>query len=228
MLGILVGLKAEARLIRPFFPKAPIALSGATADGAREGTARLVAAGATRLLSFGCAAGLAPGLLPGQIVVPEWVQVDGRRFDASAVLRSGFGAERSDALAGGLLHSDSIIRTAAEKAELYAQTDCVAVDMESGFVARSGLDFAVLRVVCDDSRRDLPPVACDVLAEGRIAAGRLFGGLMRDPAQIGGLIALGRDAARARSSLDRFLQGLSAQGVMQTMGFSQTIPGDTL
>ncbi|GAB6855812.1 nucleoside phosphorylase-I family protein [Asaia astilbis] len=205
MLGILVGLKAEARLIRSRCPDAPIALSGATSQGAQAGVERLLAAGATRLLSFGCAAGLEPGLEPGAIVIPQWVLAGGRHLKTDSALSRDFGVGRAGVLHGGMLHSDDLVVTAAEKAALHARTSCLAVDMESGFVARAGLPFAVLRVVCDDSRRDLPPAACDVLAGGRISPVKLLRSLARQPSQIGALMALGRDASAARAAMGRFL-----------------------
>ncbi|AQS88531.1 hypothetical protein NCH01_17940 [Neoasaia chiangmaiensis] len=208
MLGALVGLTAEARLLRKVLPEAPIAVSGATLDGARRALATLRAAGATELLSFGCAAGLSPAMRPGAILVPERVCVHGRHYTANAALRRRFGADRADVVTAGLLQSDVLVETAREKAALFAESGCVAVDMESGLVAESGLPFAVLRVVCDDAARDLPPVACDVLSAGKISVPRLVGGLLRQPGQIGALMALGREAAVARKSMASFLRGL--------------------
>jgi len=205
MLGILVGLKAEARLIRPYCPDSLIAISGATAEGARQGVERLLAAGATALLSFGCAAGLAPDLRPGALIIPQWVLVDGRPAKTDGALSRRFGVGQTGVLHGGLLHSDELIATAAEKTSLHARTGCLAVDMESGVVARAGLPFAVLRVVCDDSHRDLPPAACDVLKGGGISPLKLAASLMRQPGQIPALMALGRDAAAAQKAMKAFL-----------------------
>ncbi|NVN03416.1 MULTISPECIES: nucleoside phosphorylase-I family protein [Asaia] len=205
MLGVLVGLKAEARLIRARCPDAMVAISGASAAGAQAALARLLEAGATRLLSFGCAAGLAPDLMPGALVIPQWVLVNGSRIKTDAALSREFGVGEPGVLHGGILHSDGLVATAADKAALHAQTGCLAVDMESGFVANTGLPFAVLRVVCDDSKRDLPPAARDVLAEGRISPFKLIRSLVRQPGQIGDLMALGRDAKTARDEMARFL-----------------------
>ncbi|WP_122050858.1 hypothetical protein [Asaia bogorensis] len=209
MLGVLAGLEAEARLIRPHVPQSPVALSGATRDGALRGIERLLAAGATELLSFGCAAGLAPDLMPGAIIIPQWVMVDGQRLRTNSGLSRQFGVGRDGVLHGGILHSDTIVATATEKNSYHAQTGCLAVDMESGLVARTGLPFAVLRVICDDSRRDLPPAALDVLDGGRISPMRLLASLGRQPGQIPALMALGRDAAKARRAMAGFLSGLS-------------------
>ncbi|WP_025885920.1 nucleoside phosphorylase-I family protein [Asaia prunellae] len=208
MLGILVGLKAEARLIRPCCPGLPVAISGATSSGAQAGVDRLLAAGATSLLSFGCAAGLAPDLAPGSIIIPQWVMVHGARIKSDSALSRKFGVGQPGVLHGGMLHSDGLVTTAVEKNSLHTQTGCLALDMESGFVARAGLPFAVLRVVCDDSKRDLPPAACDVLAEGHISPFRLLRSLVQQPGQIGDLMALGRDARTARDKMAEFLRQL--------------------
>lgn len=209
MLGALVGLKAEAKLLRMLLPDAPIAVSGATFEGARQAMDRLRQAGVTSLLSFGCSAGLSPDVRAGSVQVAAWVDVDGVTYETDPALRVRFGADLPEALGDGLCHSDTLVVTAAEKEALYKRSGCLAVDMESGLVAQSGLPFAVLRVVCDDARRDLPPVACDVLAGGRISVPRLIGGLARQPGQIGALIALGREAARAQQSMKAFLTHLA-------------------
>lgn len=210
MLGVLVGLRAEAQLIRPYVPGLPVALSGATSDGARRAVARLLESGVSSILSFGCAAGLAPDLEPGAIVIPQRVVAEGRSFRTDAELSRRFGVNRPEVLHGEMLHSDTLVATGAEKARLYARTGCLAVDMESGFVARTGLPFAVLRVICDDSRRDLPPAALDVLNDGRISPFRLASSLIRRPGQIPSLMALGRDASKARAAMRQFLCDLGA------------------
>lgn len=205
-LGALVGLREEARILRRFLPDAPIAVSNATAEGAERGVGLLLAAGATRLLSFGCAGGLSPDVGPGTVVVAGHVRAGETTFAAEPALSEAFGASR--ARQGDILHSDRLITTAEEKARLFAGTGCIAVDMESGAVARTGKPFAVLRVVCDDSRRDLPPVARLALEEGRVRPPALLASLLRRPGQIPSLIALGRDAADARAAMADFLRAL--------------------
>jgi len=207
MLGVLAGLKAEARVVRAVWPEVPIALSGATRAGAERALAALRRAGVTEVLSFGCAAGLSPDLGPGAVVVPSRVRVGGKDVAVAAGLRARFLG--LGVVPGEILHSDDVVVTAAEKARLFAATGCVAVDMESGVVAVSGLPFAVLRVVCDDVRRDLPPAAVDVVAGGgAIDPLRLAWSLMRRPGQIGTLMALGRDAATARRAMAAYVGGI--------------------
>lgn len=206
MLGILVGLEAEKKIIRPFQKKALIASSGATREGAIRGVKRLIAAGATKLLSFGCAAGLAPEIGAGTIIIPEYVLVDDQPYPVDPALSSHFGAKLPRIFRGGLLHSDEIVTSAVFKERLHRESTCSSVDMESGFIAQTGLPFAVLRVICDNAHRDLPPLVATVLSEGRIAPGKLVVSLVSQPAQLPGLLELGRDAAMARKEMRRFLK----------------------
>jgi adenosylhomocysteine nucleosidase len=67
---------------------------------------------------------------------------------------------------------------------------------------RHGIPFAVLRAVCDPADRNLPPAALVALsAKGRIALARVAISILFRPQQIPGLIALARDASRARRAL---------------------------
>jgi adenosylhomocysteine nucleosidase len=82
------------------------------------------------------------------------------------------------------------------------------VDPETGAVLRAararGLPFAVLRAVCDPASRDLPPAALAALdPAGGIGLLGVLRALARQPAQLGALFALGRDASAARRSLLR-------------------------
>ncbi len=196
MIGFVVGLEAEAQMARLF--GCPVAVGGGGADGAARAAASLVARGVTRLVSFGLAGGLAPGLAAGAILVPERVMDGaGQVWLADPVLSARLGVAH-----GTLLAVPHIVATAAAKTALWQQTGAMAADIESGSVARAGLGFAVLRVVCDPAERDLPPAALTALdAAGRIKPGALVRSLARRPGQIASLVALGRDAAAARRAL---------------------------
>jgi len=206
-LGVLVGLKAEARVVRAAFPQARIAVSGATAAGAQRSADRLVASGAQALLSFGLAAGLDPALRPGAIVVPDCVGfADGSTLAVDFALQKVFGAG-----GGGLLHSEHVVQTAMQKATLFAQSGCGSLDMESGYLARvaqrSGRPFAVLRVICDPAERTLPDAAMLALdPQGGIQVGAMLVRLLRAPGDIGGMIRLGKEAARARAAISMYME----------------------
>ncbi|MBF0859321.1 hypothetical protein HKD24_08850 [Gluconobacter sp. LMG 31484] len=204
MLGVLAGLKQEARLIRRFLPNAPVALSNATPEGARRGVERLLKAGATELLSFGCAGSLSPDVAPGTVIVADHVHYEDRDISCDPNLSQMFGS--AYARRGGILHSDVLVELGLEKAWYFSQTKCLAVDMESGVVADAGVPFAVLRVVCDDATRDLPPAVKTSMKNGAVYVPGLMGSLLRHPLQIGGLIRLGREAAVAQRAMESFLQ----------------------
>jgi adenosylhomocysteine nucleosidase len=209
--ALIVGMVSEAQIARR--SGLPIAIGGGTTQGARVAVERLLREGAESLISFGLAGGLDPALVPGDLVAAEAVLSGGRIWPCDAELVRRLSA-RSVPL---LLAGDAIVATAREKARLYAETGAAAVDLESGAIAElateAGVPFAVLRAICDGADRTLPRAAVEGLdAAGRIAPLKLIAALLRDPAQISGLIALGRDAARARSALLKAAPGLVALG----------------
>ncbi len=210
-MGFLVGLRAEAELLRKFWPDSPIAVSGATREGAERGAGRLIACGVRNLVSFGLAAGLDPALKPGDIVIPDVVMVGKTLCPCDPALRRRLGATPGEVIAGALLHSDSVVLDAEAKQLLAYESGCCALDMESGFVAQAarqhGRSFAVLRAICDPGSRTLPAAAGIALSpDGGVKTGLLLRSLLRDPGQIGGLIGLGIDAFKARRAMNRFLE----------------------
>jgi adenosylhomocysteine nucleosidase len=200
VLGIVVGLAAEARLARGLAGETEP--GGGTANGATAAASRLVARGATALLSFGLAGGLQPGLPAGTVLVPlTVVDGNGKIWQADQRLAQRFGEP-----SGSMLASDSILTTIADKRTAWERSGALGVDIESGAVARiaaiHGLPFAVLRAVCDPAERNLPPAALTALdPHGRIQPSALLRSLARHPDQIPALIALGREASRARTAL---------------------------
>jgi adenosylhomocysteine nucleosidase len=209
--ALIVGMASEARIARR--SGLSIAIGGGTPQGARVAAEQLLQEGARSLVSFGLAGGLDPALTPGDLLAAETVLSGGRLFPCDAALVRRLGV-RSVPL---LLAGDAIVATAREKARLYAESGAAAVDLESGAVAElateAGIPLAVLRAICDGADRNLPRAAMEGLdSAGRIAPFKLVAALLRDPAQIFGLIALGRDAARARSALLKAAPGLAALG----------------
>jgi adenosylhomocysteine nucleosidase len=195
-----VGLAAEARVARRI--GWPVAIGGGTADGAANAARRLLAVGASGLVSFGLAAGLDPSLKPGTIVVPAAVLIGTRRFATDATLSGALGGTTGDTV----LAVEAIVPSAEEKRRLYAASGAAAADLESGAVARiaaeRGVPFAVLRAICDPAGRTLPPVALDALdSRGAIAVLRLLAALLAHPTHVPALFPLAADAAAARRAL---------------------------
>lgn len=199
-IGIVTGLAAEATIARKLGQ--PVLAGGGTPWGAELAAEKLVAEGAKALISFGLAGGLYPDFRPGDIVVPIAVMEAGRIRPTNAELSDKLGGW----FGGMILAGSEIVVTAAGKSALAASWLCGSVDLESGAVARvaerHGIPFAVLRSICDPAERDLPPAALAALDDkGAITVGRVALSIVRHPGQIPSLIALGRDAARARRAL---------------------------
>jgi adenosylhomocysteine nucleosidase len=199
-LGIVTGLTAEARLARPL----GLALAGGgLPDGAEAAAEWLVTQHVDALVSFGLAGGLDPALRPGDVVVAETVREQDRVYATDPRVSARFGAR-----GGMLLAGTAVVADAGEKARLFASTGAVAVDLESGAVARvaarHGLPFAVLRAVCDPAHRTLPPAVLLALnGRGAIGAWRVLASVARHIRQAPTVIALVRDAALARAALQR-------------------------
>ncbi len=210
-IGIVTGFKAEARIARRF--AGTRVTTGAMPEAAAK---RLIAEGVEGLLSFGIAGGLKPGLGPGTMIVATEVIDETGRFETAKTWRAALIARLPGARAGGLLGSNRVVATAADKARLYERSGALALDMESHAVARvattAGLPFAALRVIADDASASLPTVARSALtAQGSIAVGRLLFGLLRRPSDLPGLLRLGRDSGTA-------LRALAAGGAALSSG----------
>ncbi len=193
-LGLVVGLAAEARIARRL---GLVAIGGGMPAGAEAAAEALVAQGVRGLISFGLAGGLDPALRPGDLVIPATVRVDATDYPTSDLIGPATGL---------LLAGTAIIATRTAKQELFRTTEAAAIDLESGAVAqvaqRHNLPFAVLRAICDPAERNLPPAALSALdQQGAIGLWRVVASIATNPGQIPNLIALARDAGRARRAL---------------------------
>ncbi len=158
-----------------------------------------MAEGATGLISFGLAGGLDPSMPPGAVLVPEAVLVDGTRRPTDPALSHWLGGTTPHCLFG----AGAVVADAAEKRRVWQATGAAAVDLESGAVARSGLPFTALRVVCDPAQRSLPSAVLAALnPRGAIRLWSVLAALAAHPGQLAALLHLASDAARARRALD--------------------------
>ncbi|MFM9841412.1 MAG: hypothetical protein ACKVOI_00435 [Dongiaceae bacterium] len=215
-IGIITGLAFEANSLKRYLPEPQafsIALSGGDAARALSEARRLIQEGARGLVSFGTAGALAPTLGPGDLIVAT--EVIAASGGALAAERAWCDALAAAASARNLpLHLGAIravnrpVASAGAKSALFQSCGALAVDMESGAVARAardaGLPFAMLRVIIDAAGRDLPPAAIAAMAPGGgIDIKGLAGALWHEPRQFAGLLHLARDAGAARRTLGR-------------------------
>jgi len=201
-LGILAGLQSEARCLSG--SGYTVALSGARLDGARRAAQRLVAGGATHLLSFGLAGGLDPALPPGTLLLPMRLMAsDGKNFEVDREWhqRAGMLLAPLRPVAMAMFGADETIATVAAKTAIFARTGTVAVDMESHVLAEAaaGLPLLVVRVVADGAGTALPPAALvGIKPDGATDFPAVLGSVLRHPGQIPALLRLGRVAALAQ------------------------------
>jgi hypothetical protein len=219
VLGVAAALSSEARLFPGWREAGPATLrlrddlaltvTGVGRERALAGAMRLLAEGAGALVSFGFAAGIAPGLRAGTLVLPRLVlAADGAIHHGDERLRALLRTHlRAGALSEGPLADVSAPLWDAEaKRALRAHSDAVAADMESAALARAaaahGVPFAVLRVIVDPAERAIPKCARGALdTAGRIRAGGLCRALARRPWELPALLRLARDYASASRAL---------------------------
>lgn len=147
MVGIVCALDRE---LAPLKRRSPagcrILAAGMGLEAAEWGVRSLVKAGPlTALISAGFAGALGGGLGPGAIVV------DTRDPELETAM--------PPAVRGKIAQAERLVRTRAERARIAVETGAVAVDMESGVVARvaaeCGLRFASVRAITDGPEQDL-------------------------------------------------------------------------
>ncbi len=202
-----------------------VALSGSGPKQAAAASQQLVDQGATGLISWGCAAGLDPSLRPGALLLPQQIltvedqlfAVDRAWHDQLAVTLAWLQPHH-----GTVVESHQLVATAAEKQALFNRSQSeplavradqsnstgpiTAVDMESGSIAKvaaeNGIPFVAIRTVADPAESNLPNAVVTALEPtGRVNMIKLFRHLLRQPGEIGGLIALGRHFSAAQKNL---------------------------
>lgn len=219
IIGIVVALPEELATLATVFPGAGkikkgdgqfvsertlIAHSGVGPDNARLAAQWLGDSGADCLVSWGCAAGLDRSLKPGDLVVSDTV-VSGAAtadFDGMLAPMPWCGAVVKTLSAhlpircGAIVESKKIVASSLDKSALHLKTGAIALDMESGAVAKEararGLPFLAIRAIADPAAMALPLAVSNALDErGRVAKLRLLKDLASAPGQLPDLIKLG-------------------------------------
>lgn len=211
-----------------------IAYSGAGPANAEATARQLVDQGATRLLSWGCAAGLDASLKPGDLLVPDRiVDADRNELAVASEWRTGClqalqrlpGALPLRIHEGAIAESRDLISSSRDKQQLHTRTGAAALDMESAAIARVArrhqMDFLALRAVADPAAMDLPKaVGYSLDDQGEVRLDRLMGFLLCHPLELPGLIRLGLHFNQARITLRRVagqLQSLTGVGELTAM-----------
>ncbi|HSR12833.1 MAG TPA: purine phosphorylase [Thermodesulfobacteriota bacterium] len=217
--GIVAALLPEARILSSdkfsggqlvcLRPDVLVIISGIGAERARAAALRLIEKGAHALLSWGCAGGLAPHLLPGSVVIPEKIfGSDGSVYscDESWTRRVCGKLQPSiTVVRGALAETPLVLASRREKMNL-GKRGAVAVDMESASIARAakeaGVPFIAIRAISDAVDADLPGCLAESVNEfGRVRPLALLKATASRPADIPKLIRTARNFGRAKAAL---------------------------
>ncbi|MEI6335190.1 MAG: phosphorylase [Methylococcaceae bacterium] len=187
-----------------------VAYSGAGPINAKAAAELLVAKGATRLISWGCAGALGAALKPGDLILAD------RLIDAEnneMAINADWHSDANHLLAkfavvtrGCLAESVSIVSTSTDKKQLHSLTGAVALDMESIAVAKVAkqytLPFLVIRAIVDPVEMNLPlAINHSLNDQGEIELKKLLLFLFLHPGELPGLIKLGLNFNAAKKTL---------------------------
>ena len=227
-LGIVSALPEEAECLAGYRPRPESLLSlsdcvwlklgGIGRDRAASAATLLIEKGAGALMSWGMAAGLAPHLRPGDLVVPA--KVVNRRgaelsVDADWHLRLCIALEQ-EAREVSLAETINVLVDTEQKNALARATGAVAADMESAAVARvadeSGVSSLVVRVVVDPLTMTVPSSAvAAVSASGARRWAGLVGGLSHRPGEIVAICRLAYAFSHGRRALKKVACGVGPE-----------------
>jgi hopanoid-associated phosphorylase len=186
-------------------------------SGLRAALGAAIARGASGIISFGIAGGLAPGLAAG-----DWVVASGVASRKGVIATDRAWTQRlleilPDAVHAHVAGANTVIRSPLEKFQLYDETQAAAVDMESHIAAEIAAEhripFAACRVILDAAHRMLPPAATlGLRLDGTPNVPAVIRSVWRKPRQLPDLLRVARDhhiAARAlRSGREQLGVGL--------------------
>lgn len=187
-----------------------VAYAGAGSINAQAAAELLIAQGATRLISWGCAGALSDVLKPGDLVIADQListQALKTTTDLAWCARvSSLLATHLTVHTGALADSTHIVATQREKRQLHKQHGALAVDMESNAIARVAqqhqLPFIALRAIADPVTMDLSPAISYALnAQGEVVILKLLAYLLRHPFEIIGLLTIAKHFNAAMKTL---------------------------
>lgn len=167
----------------------------------------------TFLLVAGFAGALSAELQAGDMVLADAVaDTEGNLWPTTWPCPSASQFDRLPLRRGTILTTPYLVCDPKDKQRLGDEYRAMAVDMESATVARvctlRGVPFRILRAVSDDVRTPVSPNLAAVLATGRVAWVRLVGALLRRPALMKEMVALGQTTQLAARNLAQALKTL--------------------
>ena len=172
--------------------------------------------GASGIISFGIAGGLAPHLVAGDWIVGSTVRTGEELYPTDQAWTQRILDAVPGAVHAEIVGVDTPIAKPSEKRRLHAETGAAAVDMESHVAARVAaahrIPFTSCRVIMDAAHKILPPAAMvDLHHDGRPNILAVLRSLLKQPSQLSALVHTALDTRIARAALRRGRHRLGAQ-----------------
>lgn len=189
-----------------------IALSGTGIDNAQSAAQQLINQGAQQLIIWGCAGALAPHLMAGDLILAQSVLLsDNTLLETDLIGREQVIKSLNHVIpyySDSLLETKQIISSAVDKTTAYQHSSAIAVDMESGAVARiakqANIPFIVIRSIVDPANFSLPhAVQYATNNQGNISMRKLLLYLCMHPTELPNLIKLSQHFNAAKQTLNQ-------------------------
>ena len=168
------------------------------------------------VISVGCAGALIPGPTTGQLVLAPAVRMYAEQETRALItfnidellLQAARNAAVQSGVAtaqGAIFTSRRVLFTPQEKEERGRETDCIAVEMESGvhaaFAAERRLPFLVLRVVLDSVDMAIPPMKGVTAPDGQVRLSKAISHIATHPQHLPFLLRLQQCRKQAAASI---------------------------
>jgi adenosylhomocysteine nucleosidase len=172
--------------------------------------------GASGIISFGIAGGLAPHLVAGDWIVGSTIRTGRELYPTDRAWTERILEAVPSAVHADIIGVDAPIAEPSEKRRLHAETGAVAVDMESHVAAKIAaahrIPFTSCRVIMDAAHKILPPAAMvDLHHDGTPNILAVLSSLFKQPNQLSALVHTALDTRVARAALRRGRHLLGAQ-----------------
>jgi len=192
----------------------------------RQTVEQFVATPLTAVFSVGCAGALIPGPTTGQLILAPAVRMYAEKqeeqeerlgtfpvhpdlLDAARTAATHAGVEMAE---GSIFTSRRVLFSPEEKQKRGRETDCIAVEMESGvhaeFAAKRELPFLVLRVILDSVDMTIPPMKGVTTPDGKIQLTRALTHVLTHPQHLPFLLRLKRCRAGTAEAIARICRAL--------------------
>ncbi len=186
-----------------------LTLAGTGPENADKASLLLIAKGAKRLISWGCAAALNDNLKPGDLIIPDQLLSEKQQTLSIASLWSQYVQKQLASLnphTDLLVESSKIVGESTNKRSIQKQSKGIALDMESVAIAKTALQHnlpaLVIRCIADPVSMSLPKsISYAQNNQGEIILTKLLGYLLTHPTELPGLIKLGLHFKAANNKL---------------------------